>query len=216
MDARTRRIVKDLLLKKAAEDPAFRQALLDDHGAAIKATFGQDIPEGVELRVVEETPELVYLVLPLPAPTRDSVVTLREITRDSVRSVIALETTPEQKQFVAPNAVSVAEAHFSPLAWMRAIYADETPVGFVLLSDDPEKTEYYLWRYMVGTEYQGLGFGFRALQLVVDYVRSRPGAKEMLLSYVPGDGCPRDFYARMGFVDTGEQHGGENVMRLEF
>jgi diamine N-acetyltransferase len=143
------------------------------------------------------------------------VVTLREITRDTVRSVIALETKADQKQFVAPNAVSVAEAHFSPLAWMRAIYADETPVGFVMLSDDAEKSEYYLWRYMVAAEYQGFGFGSRALQLVIDYVRTRPGAKEMSLSYVPGEGCPRDFYARLGFVDTGEQHGGENVMRLE-
>ena len=215
MDGRTRRIVKDLLLKQAAEDSTFRQALLDDHTAAIKESFGEEFPEGTELRVVEETPQVTYLVLPLPAPTRESVVTLREITRDTVRSVIALETKADQKQFVAPNAVSVAEAHFSPLAWMRAIYADETPVGFVMLSDDAEKSEYYLWRYMVAAEYQGFGFGSRALQLVIDYVRTRPGAKEMSLSYVPGEGCPRDFYARLGFVDTGEQHGGENVMRLE-
>jgi diamine N-acetyltransferase len=215
MDARTRRIVKDLLLKQVAQDPAFRQVLLDDHRAAFKQTFGDDLPEDLELRVVEETPQVVYLVLPLPAPTRESVVNLREITRDSVRSVIALETKPEQKGFVAPNAVSVAEAHFSPLAWMRAIYADDTPVGFVLLSDDTEKSEYYLWRYMVAGEYQGLGFGLRALQLVIDYVRTRPGATEMVLSYVPGEGSPREFYARLGFVDTGEQHAGENVMRLE-
>lgn len=215
MDGRTRRVVKEMLLKHAADDPAFRQALLDDHQAAIKQIFGEDPPAGVELRVLEETPQVAYLVLPLPAPTRDSVVTLREITRDSVRSVIALETKPEQKQFVAPNAVSVAEAHFSPLAWTRAIYADDTPVGFVMLSDDPEKPEYYLWRYMVAGEYQGFGFGRQALQLVIDYVRTRPGAKELVLSYVPGEGCPRDFYARLDFVDTGEQHGGEIVMRLD-
>lgn len=43
----------------------------------------------------------------------------------------------------------------------------------------------------------------------------RPGATEMLLSYVLGKECPHDFYAWLGFVDTGEQHGGENVMRLE-
>jgi hypothetical protein len=144
MDGRTRRVVKELLLKKAAEDSAFRQALLDDHKAAIKGTFGEDIPERLELRVLEETSQVVYLVLPLPVPTRESTVTLRETSRDTVRSVIALETKPEQKQFVAPNAASVAEAHFPPLAWMGAIYADDTPVGFVMLSDDPEKPEYYL------------------------------------------------------------------------
>ena len=35
-------------------------------------------------------------------------------------------------------AFSIAEAHFSPLAWFRAVYAGDTPVGFVMLSDDPD------------------------------------------------------------------------------
>lgn len=214
MDARTVRRVKELLLQKAEDEPAFRQALLDDHESAIQDAFGEGIPGGLELRVVEETPARIYLVLPAPGPTRDSVVTLREIDRDNVRSVITLETKPDQKQFVAPNATSIAEAHFSPAAWMRAIYADDTPVGFVLLSDDAEKSDYYLWRYMIAGEYQGFGFGLRALRLVIEYVRGRPGAKEFRLSYVPGEGAPRDFYARLGFVDTGERHGPENIMRL--
>jgi diamine N-acetyltransferase len=141
-------------------------------------------------------------------------VTLREVTRENVRAVCALEVTPEQKNFVAPNAVSIAEAHFSPTAWFRAIYADDTPVGFVMLSDEPEKSRYYVWRYMVAAEYQGHGFGRRALELVIEYVRTRPNATELLLSYVPGEGSPRDFYARLGFQDTGEQHGSENVMKL--
>lgn len=38
-------------------------------------------------------------------------VTLREITRDTVRRICALEVAPEQRHFVAPNAVSIAEAH---------------------------------------------------------------------------------------------------------
>ena len=43
----------------------------------------------------------------------------------------------DQRSFVAPNAVSIAEAHFAPGHWMRAIYADGQPVGFVLTFDDP-------------------------------------------------------------------------------
>jgi hypothetical protein len=29
--------------------------------------------------------------------------------------------------------------YFEPKAWFRAIYADETPVGFVMLFDDPDE-----------------------------------------------------------------------------
>ena len=50
---------------------------------------------------------------------------------------------------VAPNAASLAQAHFSENAWLRAIYADDTLVGFVMLYDAPDEQEYFLWRYMI-------------------------------------------------------------------
>ncbi len=148
------------------------------------------------------------------SPTRDAVVSLREVTADSLRNILRLKVGPQQEQFVADNAASIAEAHFEPKAWFRAIYAGETPVGFVMLYDDVEKPEYFLWRYMIDRRYQGMGFGRQALRQVIDYVRGRPGATEMLLSYVPAEGSPEPFYARLGFVNTGAVEDGENVMRL--
>ena len=115
---------------------------------------------------------------------------------------------------MADNAVSIAQAHFSPIAWFRAIYAGETPVGFLMLADEPEKPCYYLWRLMIGAEQQGKGYGRQAVLRLIDHVRTRPGATELLLSYVPGEGCPRDFYRKLGFVETGELDEGEVVMRL--
>jgi len=141
-------------------------------------------------------------------------VTLREVTSETVRAVCRLEVAPEQRGFVAPNAVSIAQAHFEPKAWFRAIYAGEEPVGFVMLSEDTEAPEYYLWRFMVAAEHQGKGYGRSALDLVVERVRSLPGATELLSSYVRGDGSPGDFYLRYGFEETGEVEEGEYVIRL--
>ena len=31
--------------------------------------------------------------------------------------------------------MSISEAHFWPTGWFRAIYADDTPVGFVMIDD---------------------------------------------------------------------------------
>lgn len=147
-------------------------------------------------------------------PTKDSVVSLREVTKENLDDVLTLKVKPDQQNFVASNAVSIAEAHFEPKAWFRAIYADEAAVGFVMLYDDPQTGEYFLWRFMIDARYQGLHFGERAIQLLVDYVRTRPEATELLLSYVPAEGSPQPFYSRLGFVDTGEVSDGENVMRL--
>lgn len=141
-------------------------------------------------------------------------ITLREITADTVRAICALEVAPEQRGYVAPNAVSIAQAHFEPRAWLRAIYAGEEPVGFAMLWENTDDQEYYLWRFMIAAEQQGKGYGRRALDLVVEQVRGLPGATELRTSYVPGEAGPRDFYLRYGFEETGEVDEGEHVIRL--
>ncbi len=153
--------------------------------------------------------------LPDPAVTPESPVTLREVTKDTVREVSTLLVAEGQKKFVAPNAISIAQAHFEPKAWFRAVFAGETPVGYVMLFDDPEAPEYYLWRYMIDARYQRMGFGRQALEQVIAYVRTRPNAKELLTSCVPGEGSPCPFYERLGFVFTGDEEHGELVMRLK-
>lgn len=149
-------------------------------------------------------------------PSPDAVVTLREITKDTVRSILRLKVASHQEGFVASNAYSIAQAHFEPeAAWFRAIYADETPVGFLMLEDDPVNQEYSLWRFMIDERFQGLGFGKRALWLLIDHVRTRPGAKALLTSCVPGEGSPCPFYEKNGFVYTGDVDDEELVMRLD-
>ena len=146
----------------------------------------------------------------------DAAVTLQEVTQETLRPILKLSSTlkPNQDKMVAPNAVSIAEAHFCDKAWFRAIYADDTPVGFVMLYDDPEKALYYLWRLMIGGEHQGKGYGRKAMELLIDHVRTRPNATELKTSYVPIEGGPKPFYLGLGFEPTGEMDGEEVVARL--
>jgi diamine N-acetyltransferase len=132
-----------------------------------------------------------------------AIITLREITQENFKDIIALKVTDEQEKFVTSNAVSLAQAHFYPeVAWFRAIYADETPVGFVMLEDDPINASYFLWRFMIDARFQKCGFGQRALELLIEHVKTPPGAKTLLTSCVPGEGSPGIFYEKQGFVYT--------------
>jgi diamine N-acetyltransferase len=144
-------------------------------------------------------------------------VTLREVTADTVQDICRLKVSPAQEKFVAPNAVSIAEAYFAPYAWFRAIYADETPVGFVMLAIQPNDVEYpyFIWRYMIDAHHQGKGYGEAAMHQVIDFVRTQPNAQALFLSYVQAPGGPDGFYRRIGFVDTGVMLDGEHVMRLD-
>lgn len=154
-----------------------------------------------------------------------TTVTLREVTRDSLRAVLDLSVGPGQDGLVAINSVSIAQAHFSPEAWFRAIHADEQAVGFAMLEDwtqvDSPAPRLYrgepyvaLWRFMIDARHQNKGYGAQAIALLIAHARSRPGVRQMLLSFVPKESGPEGFYTRFGFVRTGEVDEGEVVMRL--
>jgi len=147
-------------------------------------------------------------------------ISLREINADTVRSIIKLEVADDQKHFVANNAVSLAQALFSPEAWYRAIYRGDEPVGFVMLHDEgkstkpPEHPEIGVWRFMIAKQFQGQGLGKAALLQVIEHVRAQGVYPKLLLSYVPGPGCPEPFYRGLGFVPNGRMDAGEVVMEI--
>ncbi len=142
-------------------------------------------------------------------------ISLREITGETVREICNLSVHENQTGFVAPNAVSIAQAYFEDKAWFRAIYADETPVGFLMLYLDTEKPEYFLWRFMIDSRYQGGDYGREALRLAIEHVRTQPKATCLLTSVVQKEGGPQEFYEKSGFALTGDFDDGEAVMRLE-
>ena len=140
-------------------------------------------------------------------------VSLREVSAENVHDVLALQVAPEQTGYVSTNAKSIAEAHFEPRAWFRAIAAGDALVGFAMVYRVPETREFHIWRYMIDARYQGKGYGRKALDLLLDEARSH-GATEVTLCVRPGEHSAFDFYARAGFEDTGELDGDQIVMRL--
>lgn len=143
-------------------------------------------------------------------------VTLREITTDDLVAVLSLAVKPEQDRLVANTAKSIAQAHFYPEAWFRAVYAGEACVGFLMLSLEPEKAEYFVWRMLIDGQHQGQGYGRRAMELAIEHVRAQPNASALQLTHVPRDGHAGPFYEKLGFVYTGEvDESGERMMHLD-
>ena len=148
-------------------------------------------------------------------------VGLREITDDNREAVCAVRVRPDQKKFVASVKKSLKEARKTPQAspWYRAVYADDVPVGFVMLSwAAPPGTRglpgaYFLWRFLIGAEFQGRGYGRVALAEVIELVKA-DGGTELFTSYQPGKGEPWPFYRGFGFQPTGEIDDDEIVLRL--
>jgi diamine N-acetyltransferase len=152
----------------------------------------------------------------------EDAVSLRAITDANQSEIEALSVTPQQERFVAGVTQSLIEAAATPDAkpWYRAIYAGETPVGFVMISDNiaPGHPEYlgpyFLWRLLIDARWQRRGYGRAALDLIVQYLATRPDCDRLLSSYVPGDGSPLGFSLQYGFVPTGAVFDDEPVLEL--
>ena len=147
---------------------------------------------------------------------------LVEITDENREAVCALRVRPGQERFVTGVARSLDEAAAIPEAqpWYRAVYVEEEPVGFVMLSWNVPPGQpgiigpYFLWRLLVDGRFQGMGHGRAIVDAVVELVRA-DGGTELLTSYQPGEDGPAEFYRKYGFEATGEVEDGEPVVRLD-
>ena len=135
------------------------------------------------------------------------------ITAQTVGEICALSDTltAAQRKMVADNAHSIAEAHFSEQAWMRAIYADETPIGFIMLhigsdyNDGIDCPGVFLWRFMIARPYQGRGYGKRAMEKLFQHLESL-GVPVLYTSCGLGEASPEGFYRSLGFTSTGDYY----------
>jgi diamine N-acetyltransferase len=141
-------------------------------------------------------------------------VTLEPVHKDNVVTLCRLQAKPGQERFVAPNAITLAEAHYYPGSLVRGIYADDEPVGVIWVAcEDPDEPPFLVRLSIAGTR-QGQGIGAQAMALLQDELRAA-GETELELSFVPGEEGPQGFYERLGFADTGRTLEGEVIWRKD-
>lgn len=149
-------------------------------------------------------------------------VELVAITRHNLAELLKLDAGDGGRQ-VASNMKSMAQAAVYAEAWPRGIAVDGVLVGFLMLYDpsltaQPEEPKFALWRLMIDQRQQGRGYGAAAVRLLIDHVRTRPGADTLYLSYVQDSAnaaAAERFYRSLGFTPTGEIDDGEVVMSLK-
>jgi diamine N-acetyltransferase len=99
-------------------------------------------------------------------------VALSDVTAATVRAVCALEPSVAQKGYVAPNAVSIAQAYFEPGARFKAVCVGDIPIGFVMWRPGSAPDIANLWRFMIDHRHQGKGYGKAALMLLCRDLRA--------------------------------------------
>jgi len=132
-------------------------------------------------------------------------VTLKEITRENIRDVLALKVAPEQERFVPAVGDMIARATLEQDVWYRAIYADDTPVGFIKIWEE-NTIEPDLWGLMIDRSHQGRSYARTAVELAIQEIKAHnPLAKRLCVGFLAEDGNARTFYEKIGFEVEGEQ-----------
>lgn len=143
---------------------------------------------------------------------------LRPINDANREECLALRVAPGQEGFIASNARSLEQAALSPaVARPFAIEVGGRTVGFAMFAfdegnDDPAD-RYWLWRFMIGAQFQGRGYAAPALEAVVRYFREN-GADQITLSTKPENARALALYRRFGFAEDGRMNDGEAVLKL--
>jgi diamine N-acetyltransferase len=134
---------------------------------------------------------------------------IAEVTPDDVIAACRLTVQPEQEAYVAPVAISLAEAYANRrTAWPRLVYDGDQLVAFVMGGFDPDApVDFFrcgIWRLNVAAGHQGNGYGRYAVEAVFAEARRR-GQRRATVLWKPGEHGPEGFYLRLGFRRTGQR-----------
>ncbi len=131
-----------------------------------------------------------------------------------VWAVIDLKLHPGREEFVADNAISIAEAYVEPTFVPLAVYAGEALAGFAMYGQHPDSGAWWVIRLMIDREHQGKGYGRAAMEAVIAMMAERAGCEEIVTSFVPENAVAAGLYASLGFRPTGEIEDGEPLVSL--
>jgi len=133
------------------------------------------------------------------------MVSLIEINEGNYQKVMNLEVSDEQKNFVAAPVSILARAFAKRKANAQAlaIVNDETIVGVIMfLEATKEPSCYIIEQFLIGRQYQNMGFGRQALKLIIDILSKerKHGAIEICVKKEAVQAMR--LYKGAGFYDT--------------
>ena len=139
-----------------------------------------------------------------------------EITRRNFDECLFLEVTEEQEEFVASTTFSLAEAKVFTENIPLAIYDQETMVGFIMYSLDPDDNEYWISRLLIDQRYQKNGYGRQAMEQFLILINEVYQPEKILLSFEPENVIAERLYLSLGFKHTGRMIDDELVLEYYF
>ena len=134
------------------------------------------------------------------------MIRLTDVTEDNWPEVASLTVKDSQRNYVAPAIGILARGYVyrDCNARVFVIENDGAVVGTALVREfTDEPLGYDLQQFMIGREYQRRGYGFLALQLILDELRKENHYDYVELCVKKEDTEAIRLYEKCGFRDSG-------------
>ncbi|NDJ55227.1 MAG: GNAT family N-acetyltransferase [Chloroflexi bacterium] len=163
--------------------------------------------------------DLMHLAIALPPEEDLPSVQLVPITRHNWQACVSLQVGQDQRNRVAPNMYSLAQAAYLGDQIPMAIYAGTLMVGFVMFGQEEHEGQqvWSIGRLMIAAPQQGKGYGEAALHEVLARLSRHPSRSEdVYIGHTPENAPAAALYRKLGFknvwVDPDDD---EQVMHLK-
>ncbi len=128
----------------------------------------------------------------------------RQIDKSNYWDCMALTVDANQEHFVADNKQSLVEAAFEDGLYTLGIYNEDTMIGFVMYDYDETIPGWSMSRFMIGKQYQGKGYGKKAVLEFLDYIKRKHKIDKIYISVSLENTVARKMYSNIGFKEIKE------------
>ena len=142
-------------------------------------------------------------------------VQLETVSNENLAAVLALQVREDQRDFLPSIASSIELAKGYPDAVCLAVRAAHGVCGFAMYGIDYESGSWKIFRLLVAQAFQGQGIGRRAMNLLLERLRTRHGAHDVRIVYSASNAVAHALYSSLGFVECGVR-GDRKLAMLRF
>ncbi|MBY0755321.1 GNAT family N-acetyltransferase [Clostridium sardiniense] len=132
---------------------------------------------------------------------------LKDINEDNWQECIFLTTNKDNshsicEEFVASNALSIAQSKIEDGWIIKAIYNETSMIGFTMYGYCYNQKFYEICRLMIDHKYQGNGYGKIALIKIINEMKKFKDCDEIYLSFEHDNKIAQKLYESLNFKDT--------------
>lgn len=144
-------------------------------------------------------------------------VELKKIDENNFLDAFNLKMSKDQEKFVSSPIRSLAQAYvYRNQCQPFGIYDGDKMVGYVMVIYDYDIPEYDIWHMLIDASYQGKGYGSKALDKILEYIKTKPlgPSDKVTLTCNRDNGVGLKLYNKKGFMPTGNEDDDEIELSL--